>query len=219
MNRGILATCYARPAAGPTCRPSRCSTCSGERWARRAVHGRHRRLAVDQGDARLERRARHRPLRRAHRARWSRSPPSTTSPRAPAAVPSRPPTSRSASTRRPASPRSAWRRDGDRRSMLTSPAEGGAARRGAAVHPALRRQDRRGQVRRQRAGRHHRARRAGAVRRRHRADATGRHASGRGARRRPADQRSDDAGSASRPSSATACGSPTPRPSTSPAWC
>ena len=47
----------------------------------------------------------------------------------------------------------------------------------------------------------------------------GRHAAGRRARRRPADRRRSWPGSARCPSSATACGSPTPRPSTSPAWC
>ena len=33
MNRGILATCYARPSAGAELSTDRsCSTCSGERW-------------------------------------------------------------------------------------------------------------------------------------------------------------------------------------------
>ena len=58
-----------------------------------------------------------------------------------------------------------------------------------------------------------------AVRRGHRADAPRRHAPGRRPRRRPADQRADAAPRQDDASSATACGSPTPRPSTSPGWC
>ena len=70
----------------------------------------------------------------------------------------------------------------------------------------------------ERARRHVGPRRADPLRRGHRADAPRRHPAGRRPRRRAADQRADDAGSARPPSSAVACGSPTPRPSTSPAW-
>ena len=66
MNRGILATCYARPAAESTSRPTGLLELLRDAVARRAVHGRHRRLAVDEGDARVERRARDGPLRRPH---------------------------------------------------------------------------------------------------------------------------------------------------------
>ena len=93
---------------------------------------------------------------------------------------------------------------------------GRRSRRGAAVHPPLRRAtvvvkfggnamtDRRAEP---------------SVRRGHRAHARGRHEAGRRARRRPADRRAHGAARARSPSSATACGSPTPRRSTSPAWC
>ena len=80
MNRGILATCYARPAAGvDAVDRRRCSTVLRAALRRRAVRRRHRRLAVDEGDARLERRPRHGPLRRAHRLRHRARARSTTS--------------------------------------------------------------------------------------------------------------------------------------------
>ena len=99
--------------------------------------------------------------------------------------------------------------------------QGGDPRRGAAVHPALPRQGRRRQVRRQRHGR----RRLGeddelalfaqdVVLMRSR-----RHAARRRPRRRAADRRAHGAARQGARVPATACGSPTPRPSTSPAWC
>ena len=59
MNRGLLATCYARPTGA-------CSTADvldilRDVLRRRAVRGGHRRAAGDQGVARLERRPRDRP--------------------------------------------------------------------------------------------------------------------------------------------------------------
>ena len=140
MNRGILATCYARPAAavdngvvlevlreGYATSPS--SSSGGG--------------AVDEGDTGIQRRPRHGPLRRPHRE-GARCAPSTTSPRAPPAAPCRRPTSPSVSTRRRpplglttvglsgAMDHDGWNRaDGRPR-----------ARRGAAVHPALRRANR-----------------------------------------------------------------------------
>ena len=65
MNRGILATCYARPTAHDLDR--RPARLPGRRVRRRAVRRRDRRLAVDQGDPRLQHRPRHGALRRAHR--------------------------------------------------------------------------------------------------------------------------------------------------------
>ena len=101
MSRGILATCYARPTgAVHDRRAARRAVATSLR--RRAVRGRDGRLAVDQGDARLERRAHHRPLRRAHRHGHRDLRASTTSPRARRAARSSRPTSRSASTRPPA---------------------------------------------------------------------------------------------------------------------
>ena len=66
MNRGILATCYARPSAG-----AELSTDVLLAELRRAYDDEpfvvvHRRVAVDEGDARLERRPRHGSLRRPH---------------------------------------------------------------------------------------------------------------------------------------------------------
>ena len=68
MTRGILATCYARPAAdGPVDgAPARALP---RVLRRRSVRRRGRRAVGDQGDVRRQRRARHRALRRAHRAR------------------------------------------------------------------------------------------------------------------------------------------------------
>ena len=120
MNRGILATCYARPAAGTTLSTATLLDAAPRSLRRRAVRRRHRRVAVDQGHPRLQRRPRHRPLRRAHRHRRWPSPPSTTSPRARPAAPSRRPTSPSVSTRPPASPASAWPRDRHRTPSTTS---------------------------------------------------------------------------------------------------
>ena len=65
MNRGILATCYARPT-GATSTDALLDALRG-RLRRRALRRRHRRVAVDQGDPRFELRPRHRALRRAHR--------------------------------------------------------------------------------------------------------------------------------------------------------
>ena len=60
MNRGILATCYARPAAR---RPDdrRPARPHGRRLRRRAVRRGQRAVAVDQGDPRVEQLPRHRP--------------------------------------------------------------------------------------------------------------------------------------------------------------
>ena len=69
---------------------------------------------------------------------------------------------------------------------LATPDQGAGARRGAAVAQAAARQDRRGQVRRQRDDRR---RAEGRVRRRHGVPAQLRHPPRRRARRRPADQR------------------------------
>ena len=66
MNRGILATCYARPAGGHVA-PTRCSPRSGGFYADEPFVVVGAGLAVDQGDARLEHRPPHRPLRPAHR--------------------------------------------------------------------------------------------------------------------------------------------------------
>ena len=210
MNRGILATCYARPGR-------RCGGLHGvaaRRAApgvrRRAVRRRHRRLAVDEGDARLEHRPRHGPLRRAHRLRRRavrpRQPDEGRLRRRPAVGQRRPRPRRDGRTpaRRPRAVTASegarrargWHSDG-RNTRMGSGERGRATgrprpRRGAAVHPALRRQDDGRQVRRQRARRHVGPRRPRPVRRGHRADAPRRHAPGRRPRRRPADQRPDE---------------------------
>ena len=68
MTRGILATCYARPATdGPVDRAA--ARALPRVLRRRAVRRRRRRAVGHQGDVRRERRARHRALRRAHRHR------------------------------------------------------------------------------------------------------------------------------------------------------
>ena len=69
MNRGILATCYARPSAGQSLTTAALLDVYRTRFAGRAVRRRHRGVAVDEGDARLELGARHGALRRAHRLR------------------------------------------------------------------------------------------------------------------------------------------------------
>ena len=77
MTRGILATCYARPTVDRA-QHRRAARPLPRLLRRRAVRGRHRRVAGDQGHARLEHRARDRALRRAHehraRARRARQP-------------------------------------------------------------------------------------------------------------------------------------------------
>ena len=55
MIRGILATCYGRPAAGRSPSTATVMDALREAYARRAVRGRDRRPAVDQGDGGLER--------------------------------------------------------------------------------------------------------------------------------------------------------------------
>ena len=160
MNRGILATCYARPTGADVTtddaarRPAR-------RLRRRAVRRRHRR-------------ARRRPRRRSAPTPPT-SRPATTS--APATVIVHLRHRQPGQGRRRAAPSSRANlalgldetagladrraRTRERRRRDSTPqAEGRRPRRGAAVHPALRRQGRRRQVRRQRARRHDRPRRA-----------------------------------------------------------
>ena len=237
MNRGILATCYARPAAGADAVDGR--RCSA---TLRAAYADEPFVVVIDGSpstkatlgsntahvtARYDERtgsvvALVRP-RQPHQGRLRRR--AAVGQRRPRPRRDRSASRSSASPRdRPieyvlrASPQHAlgWPQhsDGSSRDVRRP-----RPRRGAAVHPPLRRQDGRRQVRRQRPRRHVRARRPRPVRPGHRADAPRRHAPGRRPRRRPADQRADGPPRQDAPSSATACGSPTPRPSTSPAWC
>ena len=65
MTRGILATCYARPAVDGLSTAELLDALPRV-LRRRAVRRRHRRVAGHEGHARLEHRARHRALRRAH---------------------------------------------------------------------------------------------------------------------------------------------------------
>ena len=65
MTRGILATCYARPAVDGLS-TSELLGRFRDVLRRRAVRRRHRRLSGDEGHARLERRAGQRPLRRTY---------------------------------------------------------------------------------------------------------------------------------------------------------
>ncbi len=155
---GILATCYAKPAPGrrPLDRGAARAAARGaarasRSWSSPTVRRRPSRRSASNAvhvTARFDARTR----------RWWPSPPSTTSPRAPAAAPSRAANVASASTRRPGSP--------GRRGAVSAHADehaeaaAGDPGRGAAVHPALRRQGRGGQVRRQRPRRGIRPRRA-----------------------------------------------------------
>ena len=72
MTRGILATCYARPATTGLS-TARLLEHYREFYADEPCVRRRRRAVGHQGDVRRERRARHRALRRAHRHRASRS--------------------------------------------------------------------------------------------------------------------------------------------------
>ena len=65
MVRGILATCYARPGRQHDSRRSRHGG-AARRLRRRAVRGRHRRPAFDQGDGGIQRRPRDGPGRSPH---------------------------------------------------------------------------------------------------------------------------------------------------------
>ena len=69
MTRGILATCYARPVGRTASAPTALLAGYRDFYDGEPFVHRHRRLARHQGDPRLERRARHRALRRAHRHR------------------------------------------------------------------------------------------------------------------------------------------------------
>ena len=87
MNRGILATCYARPARSGLSTEELLAH-PGRLLRRRTVRGRVRAIAVDQGDPRVQRRPPDGPPRRADRHRARASAPSTTSARARRARPS-----------------------------------------------------------------------------------------------------------------------------------
>ena len=95
MSRGILATCYARPA-GAVQHRRRC----WPRWPAATPASRSWSCATASPSTKatlgIERRPPHGPLRRAHRHGDRASAPSTTSPRARRAAPCRRPTSRSA---------------------------------------------------------------------------------------------------------------------------
>ena len=97
MNRGILATCYARPGRRRRAVDrGRCSTrCARPTPASRSSSS--RRLAVDEGHARLQQPPTSPPATTSAPATSSRSARSTTSPRAPPAARCRRPTSPSAS--------------------------------------------------------------------------------------------------------------------------
>ena len=78
MNRGILATCYARPA-GAAPHTDGAARRAARRLRRRAVRASSPTVAVDQGHARLERRPHDGPVRRRGRTGSWPSAPSTTS--------------------------------------------------------------------------------------------------------------------------------------------
>ena len=140
MNRGILATCYARPT-GATTTDGAARPPAG-RLRRRALRRRARGLAVDEGHAGLQRRPRDGSLRRAHRHRAGHRAPSTTSPRVRPAARSSAPTCSSASPRPPASPSPGCSRDGRprRRAGCQRPARWRRRRwHATARHQALRR--------------------------------------------------------------------------------
>ena len=136
MNRGILATCYARPTGADLHR--RAARPPAGRLRRRAVRGRERRVAVDQGHPRLERAPTSRPgSTSAPAGSWPRGA-STTSPRAPRARRCSAPTCSSASPRPPASPSSGCTRD-DRVNRVTPLTRRGLhVRRTTAVRPSRR---------------------------------------------------------------------------------
>ena len=66
MNRGILATCYARPAAGSTPTTESLLAVLARAVCERAVHRRAAGPSLDQGDARQQLRPSHRALRPTH---------------------------------------------------------------------------------------------------------------------------------------------------------
>ena len=152
MVRGILATCYARPAAGRTLTVTgRGAGGAARRLRRRALRGRDRRPALDQGDHGVQRGARHRPGGPAYGVGASRCARSTTWSRARRARPSSAPTPRSASPRPPGCPSRGCTRERHR-------AGGLRGRRGLGRHQGGRRARRGRRGHRRRPGRPRRGR-------------------------------------------------------------
>ena len=153
LNRGILATCYARPAAARRRRRQSLLDLLRDRYAGEPFVVVTDGVAVDQGDAghnavhvtaRYDERTEHgdRDLRDRQPGQGCQRRRSAGGQRRARPRP-----------RPPASPASGCTRDRDRRRR--GRADGRPRpRRGAAVHPSLRRPGRRREVRRQRAGRH-----------------------------------------------------------------